>query len=302
MAKAKVKAYAKLNLSLDIKGISGGFHLLDSFVCSVDLFDLIVAKPRKDDKIFVSFEGKDCEKIPKFENNVEKAARAFQKRFSSRGADIKVYRNIPVGAGMGASSADISGTLLALGNLYFLPQGENLVEEKTIFLRQLKELADELGSDTGYLLSGGFQRISGRGEILERVPTGEQKLYFLAICPSSGVSAGECYRSYDELGRTYAPTTAQAIEAFSRGDFETLGRSLFNGLTEAAVRLNEDVAEALAEAKAFSPIGVTMTGSGSAVFALFDSREMAEWAKSRYQGRFETFVLQTVVPSGTSVI
>ena len=201
MNTAKVKAYAKLNLSLDIKGVSDGFHMLDSFVCTVDLYDLIVAKKRKDGQVFVTFKGLDADKIPPFGNNVEKAANAFFKRFDGTGAEITVFRNIPVGAGMGASSADISGTLAALSLLYPRPFDE------------VKDLADSLGSDTGYLMSGGFKRISGRGEIVEPVPESSvERLHFLAICPQSGVSAGECYRAYDELRAVYPACTQEAVD------------------------------------------------------------------------------------------
>lgn len=281
MFSAKVKAYAKLNLTLDIVGVKDGYHLLDSFVASLDLYDLVVVKKRKDKLVSVVMHGLDSESIPMEQNNAFKAGEAFVSRFSTTGADITVYKNIPMGAGLGGSSADAAGALNALAKLYG-------VTDRTA----LKEIADSLGSDTGYMLDGGFCRMSGRGTDLERVES-KQKLWLLLICPRSSVSAGACYREYDK--EPFSPfTTAAMIEAFKAGDINGVGRYASNALYLPAARLNPEVETALAEARSFSPLGAAMTGSGSCVFALFENREMCEWAKSRYKGKFRTYVVSTV--------
>ena len=69
-----------------------------------------------------------------------------------------------------------------------------------------------------------------------------------------------------------------------------------NDLYIPALHLNKDVETAFEEAKSFSPLGVTMTGSGSCVLALFETKELCEWAKSRYKGKFRTYVVQTLAP------
>ena len=131
MNTAKVKAYAKVNLTLDITGEADGFHTLDSLVVTVDLFDQISAKKRKDGKIRVFMHGLGSETIPPEENNAQRAGEAFTARFKTAGADIAIYKNITVGAGMGGSSADAAGVLNALARLY------GIADE-----RALKELAD----------------------------------------------------------------------------------------------------------------------------------------------------------------
>lgn len=285
MTTAKVKAYGKINLTLDITGTCEGYHTLDSFVATVDLYDLVVAKKRKDKRVCVEMKGLDAEKIPPFDNNAQKAAERFVERFDTCGADITVFRNIPSGAGLGGSSADIAGVLNAMEKLY-------PIENK----REIKAVADGLGSDSGYLLTGGFARISGRGTIVENLPAGEKKLYLLLICPKTGVGAGECYRKYDEMRLVGGRATAACVDAFLKGELEEVGKALSNDLYLPAASVNQDVALALEEAKSFSPLGASMTGSGSAVFALFDSRELRDWAKSRYRGRFRTIAAETVDP------
>jgi len=164
--------------------------VLDSFVCSIDVFDLVVLKKRKNPLSSVTMHGLGSESIPPEKNNALKAAEAFSKAFGTNGADITVYKNIPMGAGLGGSSADVSGVLNGMAKLYGVTDYE-----------KLKEIADNLGSDTGYMLTGGFARMQGRGELVTPIET-NTKLHFLLLCPSSEVSAGACYKKYDELPKT----------------------------------------------------------------------------------------------------
>ena len=128
---------------------------------------------------------------------------------------------------------------------------------------------------------------------------GGGKLYFLLLCPRTSVSAGACYKEFDRAPSRSA-LTQSCIDAFVRGDTEGVGRYLSNALYPAAVRLNPDVKTAYEEAKGFSPLGVAMTGSGSCVAALFENKELCEWAKSRYRGKCRAYVAETVVPGPPS--
>ena len=74
---ARVKAYAKLNLTLAITGVNNGWHMLDSLVCSVDIFDLIKINKRRDGKINVQMRGMGLEALPPEQNNAYKAAKAY---------------------------------------------------------------------------------------------------------------------------------------------------------------------------------------------------------------------------------
>lgn len=290
MNTVKIKAYAKLNLTLQITGVKDGYHLLDSLVCSLDIFDYIVLKKRKDGLSSVTMHGMDSESIPPEKNNALKAAEAFSARFQTTGADITVYKNIPIGAGLGGSSADISGVLNGMAKLYSIQDDD-----------ALGELADSLGSDTRYMLKGGFARMQGRGEkvtALTKMPT----LYFLLLCPNDGVSAGACYKKYDELqacctAKNAVNATDNCIAALQQNDINGVGRYVMNDLFPAASVLSASVARAMEEAQAFSPLGAVMTGSGSCVAALFETKELCEWAKSRYRGKFTAMIAKTVDPS-----
>ncbi len=286
MKQVKIKSYAKINLTLEITGVEGGYHLLDSLVANIDIFDLLVLKKRKDGLSSIVMKGMDSENIPPEKNNALKAAEAFSAAFHTTGADITVYKNIPIGAGLGGSSADVVGVLNGMAKLYG-------VEARSA----LKALADSLGSDTGYMLDGGFARMQGRGEKVQRLPL-TNKLYFLLLCPKSSVSTVGCYQAYDAQPKTLeyrGNPTRDLIACLQEGRVNEGGMYLTNDLFRAAYSLNPDVGVAMQEAESFSPIGSVMTGSGSGVLAWFETRELAEWAKSRYQGKFRSYVVETVV-------
>ena len=289
MNKVKIKAYAKVNLTLEITGVEQGYHVLDSFVCSIDVFDLVVLKKRKNSLSSVTMHGLGSESIPPEKNNALKAAEAFSAAFGTNGADITVYKNIPMGAGLGGSSADVSGVLNGMAKLYGITDRA-----------KLKEIADKLGSDTGYMLTGGFARMQGRGEIVTPIET-STKLHFLLLCPNTEVSAGACYKKYDELPKTLEwreSFTQNCIKATCENDQNGIGMYVMNDLYKPALHINSDVERAYEELKSFSPLGVAMTGSGSCVFAIFETAEMCRWAKSRYKGKFRAIVAQSVTPNG----
>lgn len=278
MRTVRETVYAKLNLTLDIVGRTGEYHEIDSLAVTVDLADTVTAKKRRDGLIRVTMRGMGSESIPTEENNAVRAGEAFVAAFGTQGADISIDKNIPMGAGLGGSSADAAGVLNALKRLYEI--GEDAAP-----------LADGIGSDVRYLLRGGFARMRGRGERVE--PLGElPELHFVLLVPKKGVGTRECYRMSDELPPV-APCTERALQELMAGNVEWAAKLFHNALCPAAAKIAPEVEEGLAALKALSPWGASMTGSGSGVFAVFETRELCEWAKSRLSGPYRAYVLKT---------
>lgn len=287
MHTVKEKVYAKINLTLEVRGEHSGYHELDSLVASISLFDTVTVKKRKDKLVTLKMQGIDLYDLPVEKNNAYKAAIAFIDKYESLGADITIVKNIPVGAGLGGSSADAAGVLNALAKLYGVEDEEGL-----------DCLADKLGSDTKYMRRGGYARMQGRGEKLSFFDC-EKELWFLLFCPKASVSTAECFKGFDLLPKEAQAENVGKTEACIEGllsmDEAAVGQSLANDLYKAASTLNEEVEKTLNEARSFSPLGAVMTGSGSGVLALFETKELCEWAKSRYRGNAETVVVKTVV-------
>ena len=279
---------SKINISLRITGAEGGFHLLDSLVTTADLCDEICAEARTDGLITLSMSGMGSESIPFCSNNAARAAQLFAERFKISGAHIFVKKGIPIGAGLGGSSADAAGALLALSRLFDVSD-----------FAAVEEIADAVGSDTRYMLRGGWARLTGRGNIIERIAS-PLSLYFLLIVPPCGVSAGECYRLYDRMseseGFKFINDGGEAsVKAAAEGDIRALGKSVYNALLYPAARVCPEVEEALGQAAALSPF-CGMTGSGSAVFAAFASREECFAALNKYKGKFSAYTAKTCLP------
>lgn len=256
MRKIKVKVPAKINLTLDVVGTEGNFHQIKSLVASVNVYDVITIEKRKDSKINLTIKGLqvDCA-VP--DNNAYKAARLFSKTFSTGGVDITIEKNIPVGGGMGGSSADSAGVLKAMNALYEVDF-------------DMSELADELGSDVKYMLNGGYAVMSGRGQITEEQFI-SKTLYLILIKEDKQISSRACYKRYDELGKTYKPCTNQAVKALLGGDFNRYCEVAKNDLYPSAKTFVNELKDNLNSLKqAGAPVAL-MTGSGSVVFGAFDN-------------------------------
>lgn len=285
MIAKRVKSYAKINLSLNINGVKDGYHLLDSVFCSIDIYDTILAKPRKDSLINVYMHGLGSESIPPEKNNAVKAGEAFVKTFKTNGADIEIYKDIPIGAGLGGSSADVAGVINAMAKIY-------KITDKSA----LKALALSLSSDAGYMLGGSFARVTSKGEKIFPLPV-KERYHMLLIIPDSQVSSGECYKKYDEYPDEIARHDSEiCATGLVTGNFSLVASGVYNALSKPSSALDKNVERALFEAAEFSPSAYAVTGSGSAVFALFETEELCRWAKSCYKGKFKTRVVHTIVP------
>lgn len=270
--RTKEKAYAKLNLALNIKGVKDGYHILDSVVTTVDLYDVVTVSTRKDDKITLKPEGLkeyvyDCNPL---RDNAYKAAFLFNQTFKSGGADIVVRKRIPLSGGMGGSSTDAAAVLRALAKMHKIEQAE------------LVPLAREIGSDVEYLLKGGIARIVGRGEVAERIKS-DKKLFFVVVFVGGGVNTAECFKMYDQLGYSIGESAVNELIGglCEGGSLQMAAKECKNMLFNAAAEINPEVLNAYNAIKALSPMAVFMTGSGATVCGMFEYYDLCLWAKDK---------------------
>ena len=274
MKSATVKAYGKINITLNVTGVNGGYHNLDSVVITVDKFDKVTVTKRKDDKVLLNLTGKYGD-FPFIQEkyNAYKTAVKFKEKYQTTGVTVTVERNIPEGSGMGGSSADIAGVLKAMQKLF------NVTDS-------VKDIADELGSDSGYLLEGGFARLTSRGEVIEKISS-DWMPYFVVIYAKTGVNTADCFKTFDNgnYNGIIADNDAVVTAIIERNLSNMKGKT-GNALTNPAITLNSEVAENLKELLSLSPVVADMTGSGSTVFAMYDSYEMASWALSKLKRKY----------------
>lgn len=293
------KANAKINLALKVCGISGAYHELDSVMVTVDLFDRLLVRSRRDKKVTLKTHGlslKQYETYAPEKDNAFKAAKLYCEKTGSFGADITLYKNVPISSGMGGSSTDAAAVLRAMERIY----------KKEA---DLTVLANELGSDTAYLLKGGACRIRGRGEVIDSFNL-KNEIWFSVAFASRGVDTGECFKTFDSLCKLsrnpLEKNQNSNVESVDNRPIEALIESLergepdysliFNDLYPAAKSLCEEVGFALEAYKSLSPKAAAMSGSGSAVFAIFETRELCDWATEKMKKLgFKATTLKTSV-------
>lgn len=257
MKKAKVKVPAKINLTLDIEGVKEGYHVLESLVASVDIYETVCVKARKDNIIKVVFDGLPIGLNGK-QSNAYYAAECFKKEFGTGGTDIYIESNIPVGAGLGSSSADIAGVLSAMRKLYKVN-------------RDVTYIANGLGSDVAYMLKGGFAVMRGRGERVEQIEGIKRRFYLLIVTGKSGVSTVESYKGFDKIGKLYPKNTSAAVSLLKEDDPDNFFTVLKNDLYESSATILPEIKETLDLLKQYG--AAVMTGSGSAVYGIYATKK-----------------------------
>jgi 4-diphosphocytidyl-2-C-methyl-D-erythritol kinase len=252
-------AYAKLNLTLDVTGRRpNGYHDIDSVMQTISLHDLIWIE-RTDCRVFdvvgPAIEG---------ENLVLKAARELEGHVGrTLPFTIRLFKRLPMGAGLGGGSADAAAFLKAA----------NLLYELKLEPAELVEIAAAVGQDVPFFLSGGTARATGLGSTVASLPAVPPSWHFLVVSPPVEISTRAVYEAVD--GSVPSARRTPALVAALEGE---KGEAIFgNDLEAASRRLFPQLDEALNRLHPVMP-GLTMSGTGAALFAPFVRRVDAEAA------------------------
>lgn len=268
MTEIKEKAYAKLNLSLDITARrDDGYHDMAMVMQTVSLADEVRIIPTGDGTISAVT---DLSFIPGDERNLAvRAAKVYLEAIgqSNIGLRIELKKHTPVGAGMGGGSADAAAVLRALNRMF-----DHAVEREALI-----KLSAEIGSDVPFCLVGGTMLATGRGEILTPLPRLPDCVF--VICkPEFSISTPEFFKKYDRLTRHSHPDTAGMISALEAGNLPQLSRRMYNVLEDVDDRRLKTVAEIKNALLDYGAMSSMMTGTGSAVFGVFTDSQLAETA------------------------
>jgi 4-diphosphocytidyl-2-C-methyl-D-erythritol kinase len=257
-------APAKLNLFLHVTGRRrDGYHELQTLFQLIDLCDTLTITPRRDGQIERPVGPAGI--APESDLTV-RAARALQSATGTPfGAEIRVQKRIPPGAGLGGGSSDAATALLALNELW----GCGLP------LEELAHLGLSLGADVPVFVQGFSAWAEGIGERL--MPVSLPERWYLVIYPGVALSTRDVFQS-PELTRNSPLITIRAFfESGGRNDCEPVVRAH-----------SAEVAEALDWLSRFSP--ARLTGTGSGVFAACSAAAYAERLAARVPDRWMSFV------------
>ena len=256
-----VLAPAKLNLALDVVGLlPNGYHNLDMTMQAITLYERVVL--RRSQNLSLTLPGSPV--AANDSNTAIKAALAF---FHYTGL-------------MAGGSADAAGVLVGLNVLY----GAKLS------MSELCALGAKIGADVPFALMGGTCRVQGVGDVMKALPPCPD-CWFTVVMPDYGVSTPEAFAAYDKVGSSTHPDCEAQEKAIRAEDLAGVCAAAGNALEECSgARDNEAIKTALKENGAVTAL---MTGSGAAVFGIFESEEAARSAAEAVKAQWpQVYVAQ----------
>jgi 4-diphosphocytidyl-2-C-methyl-D-erythritol kinase len=266
-----VAAPAKLNLALLVgPRRSDGYHEIASLMVPVTLADRVEVTPTPGRGFSL-----DCAVAPGESNLATRMVRELEERLATTfEVHVAIQKRIPAGAGLGGGSSDAAAVLVALERLFKLD----------LSARARHEAALAVGSDVPFFLWTGPQLAMGRGQVLKPVEL-PGPLHLVIAVPDLHLSTTDVYRWRDEdvtVGlHEFAPRarllSAGIAGAGSVGDVAAL---VSNDLEISVVERQPEVGRVIERLKTADARAAGMTGSGAAVFGLFDSVEAAERVKA----------------------
>lgn len=278
-----IKAYGKINISLDVVGKrEDGYHLLKMIMQSIELYDLIKMDECSSDISVL------CDKsyIPTDGRNIAyKAAEMFFENYNiDKGIRISIQKNIPVAAGLAGGSSDAAAVLKGLSKM-FRPQTT---------IDELKAIGVKLGADVPYCITGGTALCEGIGEICTPLRPFKDKILVL-IKPNFGVSTAEVYGGLDLSKINRHPDTERLINAIKYDNVQLVGRYMGNVLENVTIKNHPILKNIKNELVNSGAYGTLMSGSGPTVFGFFKDMLLAQRCydeiKEKYQ---EVFITRTI--------
>ncbi len=266
MDKITLECRGKINLAIDVVGKrENGYHDVEMILQEIGLADRLSLAVRNDGKIVVT---SDASEVPAGEANLAyRAAEAFFTRLGRNdGVDIHIEKRIPIGAGLGGGSADAAGVL----------KGLNVMFGNPFTTENLMEMGVKLGADVPFCVMGGCAMATGIGEVLTPLPMPPKGLRCVVAKPEPFVSTKWVYENLDYTKKPDGLNVSAVAEGIRNSDLFQICRNAANILETVTIPTYPVVGwlkEGFREAGAILTL---MSGSGSAVFALFDSEEAAQ--------------------------
>ena len=258
-------AFAKLNLTLDVLGKrEDGYHDIKSIMQTISIRDDVEIDVGTGEPwtLECSQEG-----IPTDERNLAwKAAKVYcdSLKKDPNGLTIRITKRIPSGAGMGGGSADAAAVLRALNRHYGNP----------LSILALAELGAQVGSDVPFCVLCGTAMCEGRGELLRKLPD-MPDCVFVVCKPEFSVSTPELYKKIDQVAIPKHPDHMAMESALLAGDVAKVADLIYNVFDPVVTADHLEINYIKSICNSYGALGMQMTGSGSAVYAIMPSFEYA---------------------------
>lgn len=257
----KLKSYAKINLALEVKDIIDGYHQVNNIMVPIDLYDeLIFEKSNKIELINNEIEN----------NIILKAANLIINKYNiNSGVKININKKIPIAAGLAGGSSNAATTLIGINKLYDL----------NLSINELKSLAEELGSDVPFFINNKLAYCYNHGEKIKELNIDYNKINILLIIPNINIEnkTRMVYSNYVYNGISKEDKINNVIEALKTNNLELLENNIFNDLTEAALKTNNELNNIYNELR--KNYDVHLSGAGPAMFIVNPNEKEVEKLK-----------------------
>lgn len=290
MDSISLKVPAKINLALDIgQKREDGYHFMKMIMQAINLFDYV--KIEKTDSNDIIIECNDPQ-IPIDENNVcFKAANTFFSKTNiiNCGIKITIEKNIPVQAGLGGGSADGAGVLVGLNEMF----------EANLSIESLCRIGVLIGADIPFCIVGSTATAEGIGDIIQPIPNLPE--CYIVVCKQPlGVSTKEAFEAYDKEVYSNPFDFSKAVAAVVMGDLQLISNELYNSFEE-FIDLPETkkIKTIMAD---YDCLNSLMSGSGSAIFGLFDNKRDAQKCMNELKESYPQTFLCHPYNKGVSII
>ena len=268
---ARIQAYAKINLHLDVSGLrEDGFHNVVTVLHSLSLCDVVDIELSEGEDILI-----ECDKIgvPLDEKNIaHKAAKLFFDSLGRRsGVVIRIKKNIPMAAGLAGGSADGAAVLIGLNKIFDEPFSSE----------ELCEIGARLGADVPFCILCGCAYSEGKGDLPQGLPTLSREMIFVVACGGEGVSTPDAYRALDEAHDNFAiprqggERFRSLMTALGARDVDGVRAHMYNIFEEIVLPTHSVAGKLIEEMRAHGAMAAMMSGSGPSVFGIFDTEEKA---------------------------
>ena len=260
-------AFAKINLGLRIPGKRpDSYHEVDTILQTISLHDTITLRAVEGPHIVLSCNDRTLSKGAN--NLVNRAAAALQRYTPDKGVYIRLDKRIPTRAGLGGGSADAATTLLGLCHLWKIE----------VTNQELIEIATTLGSDVPFFFWGGRAHATGTGTTLTALDDAPRN-FLLVLKPNPDISSARAYSALNlhSLTTSNSKTILSSSQSHAIPDTSDPD-ALKNDFEAVVLELEPEIVRAKAALTKAGARNAILTGSGSAVFGVFDNRQSQERA------------------------
>ena len=276
MREVRLRAFAKVNYALDVLGLrADGYHEVSTVMQSISLADEVELR-RAARGFRLSFEPEEAEIGPPEQNTVYLAWRLLQRLTGVElPVEVTLHKKIPSGAGLGGGSADAAAVLVGLTEIFGLG----------LRVDELRETGGGIGADVPFCISGGTALGEGVGEILTPLPAPQAHSLVVAK-PLRSADTASIYRAYDSTETEITRSVEPVVSALRSESVPALASAVGNDLAPVTRSLVAEVAELERTLEASGALGASMSGSGTAVYGIFDDEETAWSAKETLDAPF----------------